>query len=157
MRRYETIFITKPDLDDDGQKGIQEKLKGVVSQHAGNVHHAENLGKQRLGYEIAGHPKGVFHYFGYEGNTETLLEIERSLKLNESVIKFQSFRVEGDFQPQLVFPERIRPFGPRGRRPFGGGDFGRGDDEGFGGDELVADVPGPGPVSDPRASEGRDE
>lgn len=125
MARFETIYITRPDLEDDSRKAIAEKLKGYITEHKGTVHVEQDWGKQKLGYEIKKQIKGFYTYLGFEGSGDLLREVERALRLNESVIKFMSTSVEGEFDPTFTIAERApRPMmGGRGRskgaEPFG--------------------------------------
>lgn len=121
MRRYEVIVITKPDLADEAQKAIAEKMKAVVTEGKGQVVHQESMGRQRLPFEIEGEMKGWFHTIAFEAESSTLNELERTLRLNESIVRHQSVRVDGDWSHQVNFMEKRQPFAPRGRgRDFGG-------------------------------------
>jgi small subunit ribosomal protein S6 len=117
--RFETIYITRPELDEEARTALCKKFEGVVQKNKGKVVVTENWGKQRLAYDVKKQMKGNYHYVGFEGTREVMLELERNLKINEGVIKFQTHRVEGEFD--AVFSpmgDRERPFKGGGYKPF---------------------------------------
>ena len=133
MRRYETVFITKPDMDEELRKNIAEKVKAVVTSASGNVQHLENFGKQKMAFEVDGETKGCYHYLAFEGTHEMLKEVERQLRLQEFVLSFQSIVIENAFDPKISFYDRsLRPTFKRGR---GKGEFGRYEDAEGGADD----------------------
>jgi len=48
MREYELIFIVHPDLDDNAFKEVVEKVRGWITEGAGNVSKVDLWGKRRL-------------------------------------------------------------------------------------------------------------
>jgi small subunit ribosomal protein S6 len=107
MKRYETIYITRPDLEEDTRNSLQEKFKKIVEKGKGKVHVLENWGKMRLAYEVKRQLKGVYTYMGFEGLPNILKDLERNLRLTESVLKFQTVRIDGEFKAELTHPERF--------------------------------------------------
>jgi len=106
--KYETIFILKPDMEDGSRNSLREKIKSFISKKGGKVHVLEESGKFRLAYEIRKEMKGYFHYLGFEAEPTVLPELEKNLRINESVIKFQSFRIMGDFDSTIFPMESVR-------------------------------------------------
>ena len=52
MRKYETIFILHPSLDEEAVKANIEKFKGVIENGGGTVENVDFWGKRKLAYEI---------------------------------------------------------------------------------------------------------
>ena len=52
MRKYETIFILHPSLDEEAVKAEIEKFKGVIENGGGIVENVDFWGKRKLAYEI---------------------------------------------------------------------------------------------------------
>lgn len=123
MRKYETIFVMKPDLDEAIKANIPVKMKAIIEREKGTVHVSHDLGKQRLSYEVKKETKGHYHYLGFEGQGEIVKEVEKNLRLNEGVMKFVSFRVEGDFNHNLNFITFKAPSAAAPMRRRDGGDF----------------------------------
>ena len=99
--RYETIFVTNPDLEDAKRKAMLKKMADTVKKKKGKVHVSEDCGKFKLAYEVKRNIKGNFMYLGYEGDLSVIKDVERSLRLDESVIKFITVKVD-EFDPKIV-------------------------------------------------------
>ena len=52
MRKYETIFILHPSLDEEAFKANVEKFKGVIENGGGVIENVDFWGKRKLAYEI---------------------------------------------------------------------------------------------------------
>ena len=61
MRKYETIFILDPDLEEEQAQSVIEKVKGIITQTNGEILKVEDWGKRKLAYEVKKKPKG--HYY----------------------------------------------------------------------------------------------
>lgn len=94
MRRYETIFIANPDLSDNDVNGVAEKIKGIIEKTGGHLEKMEDWGTRKLAYEIKKKPRGHYIYLKFSGTSDLIAEVERTLRINEGVIKFQSVQVE---------------------------------------------------------------
>jgi small subunit ribosomal protein S6 len=88
MREYETVVITKPDLPESQQKQINERLKGFIEKHQGRLFYARNMGRRTLAYSIKKMTKGVYTCFDYAAGGKAVSDVERSLKLDEDVLRF---------------------------------------------------------------------
>jgi small subunit ribosomal protein S6 len=94
---YETTFITRSELSDDALKTIQEKLKGVVGQYAGELILTEDWGKKKLAYPIQKETRGHYTYMVYTGKGDVVHEIERNLRLQDHVLRFLTVNLEKEF------------------------------------------------------------
>ena len=70
MRKYETIFILHPSLDEEAVKANIEKFKGVIENGGGTVENVDFWGKRKLAYEIAKVNEGFYTLLNFEANTE---------------------------------------------------------------------------------------
>ncbi|MBM2837649.1 MAG: rpsF [Deltaproteobacteria bacterium] len=94
MRRYETIFIASPELSDDDVKGITEKVTGLIEKMGGQIEKTEDWGTRKLAYEVKKKSRGHYVYVRFSGKSDLVAELERNLRINEGVIKYQSVLVE---------------------------------------------------------------
>ncbi len=86
--KYETIYILRPDLSDDGTKKVNDKVAEVVGKFQGQLDSAKDLGKKQLSYPIAKQNKGHYFQLNYNGDGQVVNELERHLRLSEDVIRF---------------------------------------------------------------------
>jgi small subunit ribosomal protein S6 len=107
LREYETIYILRPDLSDDEITEVKERVTNIFSQEEeGHVLHQNIWGKKKLSYEIKKQPKGIFVHLSYLGGPATTNELERNLRLLESVLKYQTIRVAKDVNVERRLAER---------------------------------------------------
>ncbi len=93
MRKYETIFILDPDLEEDQALSLIEKVKGIITQTNGEILKVEDWGKRKLAYEVKKKPKGHYILIHFLGSPALLSELERNFRVMDAVIKFQSVRL----------------------------------------------------------------
>ncbi len=95
MALYESIFILRSSLADEEAAAIIEKIKSALTKHGATVVKADNWGKKKLAYEIKHNQRGTYILLQFESSREnTVSELERLYRLEDSVIKFLTVRVE---------------------------------------------------------------
>ena len=101
MQLYESIFIVRPTLSDEDTSKVIEKMKGVVEKSGATLLKSENWGKKKLAYEVKRERKGTFVYLNFKAEGGVVGDLERSYRLEDSVIKFLTVRLESQPpQPQ---------------------------------------------------------
>ena len=86
-RKYETIFILHPSLDEEAVKANIEKFKGVIENGGGTVENVDFWGKRKLAYEIAKVNEGFYTLINFEANTELPKELDRVFRITDGVIR----------------------------------------------------------------------
>ncbi len=135
VREYETIYLLKADTPDDQVDEIKERLRGVVTREGGKVIRFTNQGKRKTAFPVSKSQKALYMHCLYVGNPGLVQELERNLKMIDSVTKYQSVRLadQVDFEARQVeadvkvapVEEEARPreeraeFGERVEEPFG--------------------------------------
>jgi len=84
---YETTFILEPGLDDGKVNEEIDRVSQWIKDLGGEVIEIQRWGKRRLSYEINRKRDGIYSMFVYQGPGPMVKEIERRLKLNESVMR----------------------------------------------------------------------
>ena len=95
-REYETIYILRPDIDAETADKVGTRLADVVGREAGRLTKVELWGRRRLAYDIGKQRRGVYMYLKYLGTGRTVAEIERNLRLADSVLRYQTVLVRED-------------------------------------------------------------
>lgn len=93
-RKYETIFILDPDLEEGIAQSAIEKIKGIITQGNGEILKVEDWGKRKLAYEVKKKSKGQYILIHFSGIPALLSELERNFRVMDAVIKFQSVRLD---------------------------------------------------------------
>ena len=87
MRKYETIFILHPSLDEEAVKANVEKFKGVIENGGGTVDNVDSWGKRKLAYEINKVNEGQYTLIDFTANTELPKELDRVFRITDGVIR----------------------------------------------------------------------
>ncbi|WP_125154213.1 30S ribosomal protein S6 [Clostridium rectalis] len=87
MRKYETIFILHPSLDEEAVKANVEKFKGVIENAGGVVDNVDLWGKRKLAYEIKKVNEGHYTLINFTAEPELPKELDRLFRINDSVIR----------------------------------------------------------------------
>lgn len=87
MTKYETTFILEPGLDETRVNDEIKKVSGWIRDMGGEVLDVQRWGKRRLAYEIHKKRDGIYTLVLFQGPGPVVKELERRLKLNESVLR----------------------------------------------------------------------
>jgi small subunit ribosomal protein S6 len=108
MRKYETIFILDPDLEDEEAQKVIEKVKGIISQSNGEIIRIEDWGKRKLAYKVKKKTRGHYILIHFSGQPALLNELERNFRVMDPVIKYQSVRLDERRMPtEITVPEEL--------------------------------------------------
>jgi len=93
---YETIFILRPDLGDDAVRKVLDRVKGAFESKGGVFLREENWGKRKLAYEVKKNRKGLYILLQYAGPAGVVEEGERTSKILDQIIKYQTVKLRED-------------------------------------------------------------
>ena len=95
MRDYELMVVLDPNLDDAAIEAMNTRIQTLVTQRGGTIDQVDNWGRRRLAYPIGRFRDGVYILTRMQLPPNAAAEIERALKLTESVIRHLLVRAEG--------------------------------------------------------------
>jgi small subunit ribosomal protein S6 len=87
MRKYETIFILQPSLDEEAVKANIEKFKGVIENGGGVIENVDFWGKRKLAYEINKVNEGFYTLINFNADPELPKELDRIFRINDTVVR----------------------------------------------------------------------
>ena len=88
MRRdYELGFILNPEVSEEQTSAILERLEKIVKNYDGQVVKVNQWGRRRLAYPIEHHRDGYYVFIDMILTPETVLELDRTLKVSEEVMR----------------------------------------------------------------------
>jgi small subunit ribosomal protein S6 len=99
QREFETIFILRPDTNQDGIQLVNTRIRGVIDQMGGRVLKLDNWGKRKLAYEVKKQLKGIYLYWQYLGTAGVVEEIERNLRMLDTVIRYYTVKIDENIDP----------------------------------------------------------
>jgi small subunit ribosomal protein S6 len=94
MRIYEELFIVKPDAPDEEVDQFVEQLRTQLTSAGATVDKVEKWGKRRLAYRVDKYREGTYVLFQFSSGPEVVKELERRLRVSDSVLKFLTVRID---------------------------------------------------------------
>ena len=88
MAYYENTIVAKQDLAENDLKTIKDKYNEIINNSSGKVVKIEEWGLLNLAKKIKNYKKGFYIHYKFEGNNNTLNEIEKKIKIDSSVIRY---------------------------------------------------------------------
>jgi small subunit ribosomal protein S6 len=94
-REYELTYISRPDVQPADKAALEERLKSVLdTQFEGTLHRVDDWGRRSLAFEMDRQRYGIYTYFRFASRPDAIAELERILRLNDTVLKFLSVKLE---------------------------------------------------------------
>jgi small subunit ribosomal protein S6 len=87
MAFYENTIIAKQDLAEKDIKSIKDRYNEIINNSSGKVIKIEEWGLLSLANKIKNYKKGFYIHYKFEGDSRTLNEIEKKVKVDGSIIR----------------------------------------------------------------------
>tara|TARA_E500000331_G_scaffold352283_1_gene400522 strand:- start:210 stop:536 length:327 start_codon:yes stop_codon:yes gene_type:complete len=87
MSFYENTLVAKQDLPKAEITKIREKYSDIINNNSGKVIKIEEWGLLNLAKKIKKYNKGFYIHYKFQGNKETLNEINKKIKIDGSIIR----------------------------------------------------------------------
>jgi small subunit ribosomal protein S6 len=100
-RLYDLIFIARPATPEDEIKKVLGVIEHTCTEKGGKLEKAEHWGTRKLAYRVAKHREGMYYYQQVRTTHPDLItELERRLRVQDAVIKYQTVRLDEDLKLQ---------------------------------------------------------
>tara|TARA_B110001452_G_scaffold258539_1_gene253887 strand:+ start:503 stop:826 length:324 start_codon:yes stop_codon:yes gene_type:complete len=102
MAFYENTIVAKQDLAEKDLLTIKEKYSTLINNSSGKVIKIEEWGLLNLANKIRNYKKGFYIHYKFEGDRNTISEIEKKIKLDVAIIrhltvKYKTLDTENEF------------------------------------------------------------
>ena len=87
MSFYENTLVAKQDLPKNEIDKIKAKYNDLINKNSGKVIKIEEWGLLNLARKIKKYNKGFYIHYKFQGNKETLGEINKKIKVDSSIIR----------------------------------------------------------------------
>ena len=94
INSYELIYIIQPDLDEDQITQVDGRVQQAVEANQGVVSSTEVWGQRKLAYPIRKHFEGYYILHKVDLPAQAVAEVERVMRLNESILRFLVVRAD---------------------------------------------------------------
>lgn len=109
-REYETVYILRPSAGEDVAQKTRDRVEGIIENGGGHVLRFDNWGSRKLAYQIKDKVEGItmergtYQYYRYLGAHDLVTEVERNLRILDSVVKFLTVKIDED----LIAEDRMK-------------------------------------------------
>ncbi len=103
-RQYELVYIVTPEATDEQVAELHTQIEQIVQRFGGTFDKTENWGRRKLAYEIGHNREGIYVVETITGSGDLMKEIDRRLRVIDSVIRHLVVRVD----EELRVAERTR-------------------------------------------------
>jgi small subunit ribosomal protein S6 len=86
-RDYDLGIIVNPEVGDEQARAIVERVTQTIAANDGQVIRVNAVGRRRLAYPIEHHRDGLYFFFDLTMPPTSVTEIERTLRVNEDIIR----------------------------------------------------------------------
>lgn len=115
MRVYELGFIMKPDLSEQDAQAAIDAVTQSLTTGGATIDKVDDWGKRKLAYRVRGFWNGHYVFIQYSAEDSRSLtgEVERRMRVADSIIKFMTIRIDEDLKRQKKAAERRAKRAPR--------------------------------------------
>jgi small subunit ribosomal protein S6 len=103
-RQYELVYIMSPDATEQEVTDLHTQVESIIARYQGELVKTENWGRRKLAFRIGRHREGTYVLEVFKGSGELTKELDRRLKVIDSVIRHLCVRVD----EELRLAERTR-------------------------------------------------
>ncbi len=94
MRKYEIMYIIRPDMEEEAQKELIERFNKILTDNGAEITKVDEMGKRRLAYEINEYRDGYYVVVNFTSNDEAVREFDRQAKYSDDIIRHMAIRDE---------------------------------------------------------------
>ncbi|GIF24968.1 MULTISPECIES: 30S ribosomal protein S6 [Paractinoplanes] len=94
MRHYELMVILDPSLEERTIAPSLDQYLKVITNAGGSVEKLDVWGRRRLSFEINKKAEGIYAVVDLQATPEAVAELDRQLRLNESILRTKVIRPE---------------------------------------------------------------
>ncbi|MDP3731854.1 MAG: 30S ribosomal protein S6 [Candidatus Omnitrophota bacterium] len=95
MKKYEAMFIVKPDLSEDEKKTLFNQIGEAVTKNNGNVSGGSVLSeKRKLFFPIRRCREGTYYLLQFTAEPKSITDVNHAYKLNENILRVLITKIE---------------------------------------------------------------
>jgi small subunit ribosomal protein S6 len=92
VNKYESIYIIRPTVEEEGIKALVERFSNLIVQEGGKVDNVDEWGKRRLAYPIDDLREGYYVLMNFTAEPDVPQELERVYKITDDILRYLTIR-----------------------------------------------------------------
>ena len=105
MRRYETIFIVRPNVAEDEIEAVINKTSSIIEGDGGTIIRIDKWGLKKLAYLIKKEAQGYYVHIDYAAIPASVSELERIFRIDDKVLKYLTVKLDDSCDPEAIMEE----------------------------------------------------
>ena len=102
MRRYETIYILRPNLGEEEISKVVDYVDQIITDEGGTVIDLNKWGMKKLAYLIKKESLGYYVYCNYATTPAAVSEMERKFRIDDSVLKYMTIKLADSISDEQI-------------------------------------------------------
>ena len=94
MKKYEIMYIIRPDIEEDAQTELMERFNQVLTDNGAEIEKVDEMGKKRFEYEINNYRDGYYVVVYFKGDEQAVNEFDRQAKFTDDILRHLILRRE---------------------------------------------------------------
>ena len=107
MRRYETIYMLRPNLGEEEINTIIDNANGIILSEGGTIIQFDRWGLRKFAYPIKKESQGIYIFCDYATEPAAVLEMERKFRINDSVLKYMTVKLADDITAEKIEQAKV--------------------------------------------------
>lgn len=87
MRKYEIMYIIRPNIEDEAKTALVERFDNILTSEGAEIIESKDWGKRRLAYEINDFRDGFYRLIQTNAKPEAVQEFDRLAKISDDIIR----------------------------------------------------------------------
>jgi len=92
MRKYEIMYIIRPDIEEEAQTSLIERFSNILTDNGAEIEKVDEKGKKRLAYEINDYRDGYYVIINFKAEEAAINEFDRLAKFSDDIIRHMAIR-----------------------------------------------------------------
>lgn len=92
---YDLMVLLDPEAPEERRAQLIEQIRGQINSGDGSLAGDADWGMRRLAYEIDHRNEAQYHLFQFEAGPDVLRSLDRSLSIEDAVLRFRTIRLPG--------------------------------------------------------------
>ena len=94
MTPYESMYILRPDLDEETVAAAVERFRELIETNHGEIMKLDKWGKRRLAYPINDYLEGHYVLMQFKAPGDTAKELERIQRITDEVLRYMTIKLD---------------------------------------------------------------
>jgi len=88
MIKYESMYILKPDMEEEKKDALVKRFSDIVTSNGGEIESVDEWGKKRLAYPIQYINDGYYVLMTFSAPAELPAELERNYRISDDILRY---------------------------------------------------------------------